>query len=199
MVVWILILIPWVALLALILHDATKDDSDGSAILIAAKNLKALVLWAMQKSVSKPKLASKVISMSSRPGGRGEIKQAPALPSNKPNKPNKQWWRRERRVSMAKPELELAIAEAVKEAAPVCEDFVGVIVGPAAPKAHLDPNWEVRGVKFGTADRKLANEALVTVVERMQREFLLSHDALPSAHIAQSGFRDRLRRSFARR
>jgi hypothetical protein len=44
------------------------------------------------------------------------------------------------------------------------------------PKSRLDPNWVIRGVKFGKADRKMANEALATVVERMQREFLLSDD-----------------------
>src|SRR6266404_8148445 len=50
MFAWILILIPWVALLSLILHDATKEDSDGSAISIAAKNLKALIGWAIPKA-----------------------------------------------------------------------------------------------------------------------------------------------------
>ncbi len=48
MFAWILILGSWVALLSLILHDATKEDSDGSAISIAAKKIKALTFWAMQ-------------------------------------------------------------------------------------------------------------------------------------------------------
>jgi hypothetical protein len=70
----------------------------------------------------------------------------------------------------------LAISEAVKKAAPGCEEFVGVMVQQDRPKSHLDPNWAIRGVKFGKADRKVVDEALATVVERMQREFLLSDD-----------------------
>ena len=70
----------------------------------------------------------------------------------------------------------MAISEAVKKAAPGCEEFVGVMVQQDRPKSHLDPNWVIRGVKFGKADRKVVDEALATVVERMQREFLLSDD-----------------------
>src|SRR5450432_4114541 len=175
MVVWILMLSSWRAMLALILHDATKEDSDGSVILIAAKNLKAFIFWVMQKSLSKPlaKVATavKAVSSSSKPSGPSgpsEI-QAPAVP-------RKKRWRKERRVSLATPELELAILEAVKKAAPGCEDFVGVIVWHKTPKSHLDPNWAIRGVKFGNADRPMANEALASVVEHMQREVLLSDD-----------------------
>jgi len=179
MLVWILILSSWLAMLALILHDATKEDSEGSVILIAAKNLKAFIFWVLQKSLSKPlaKVATavKAVSSSSKPSGPSgpsgpsEIKQPPAVPPKKR-------WRKERRVSLATPELELAILEAVKKAAPGCEDFAGVIVRHKKPKSHLDPNWAIRGVKFGNADRPMANEALAGVVERMQREFLLSDD-----------------------
>jgi hypothetical protein len=172
MFVWILILSSWITLLLLILHDATKEDSRGSAISIAAKDFKALIFWAMQKGVSKPPVATavKTVSSPSQPSGPSEIKQAPALP------PKKNWWRKERRVPITISELELAISEAIKKATPDCEDFVGVIVRHETPKSHLDPNWVILGVKYGKADRKIANEALTTVVERMQREFLLSDD-----------------------
>jgi len=202
MVVWILILIPWVALLSLILHDATKEDSNGSAILITAKNLNALIVWARKKSVSKPPAkfvtGIKAVSLAAKRTLRGEIKQAPAAPAKKqwwsrecpvssepgvareikqasapPRK--KQWWRKERRASMSIQEHERAILEAVK-ATPGCEDFVGVIVAHQTPKSHRDPNWLIRGVKFGKTDRKVANEALDRVVERMQREYRLSVD-----------------------
>src|SRR5882672_3224208 len=100
MFVWILILSAYIALLLLILHDATKTDSDGSAVLIAAKNFKAFIFWSIQKSISKPPVkvatAVKAISSSSKPKGQ------------------KKWWRQERRVSVTTPELELAISEAVK-------------------------------------------------------------------------------------
>jgi hypothetical protein len=192
MFAWILILGSWAALLSLILHDATKKDSDGSAISIASKKIKAFAFWAMlktrkllatlsyntsQTSVSKPpvKVVTAVNGNSSsseeiRQGGPSADKQAPALP------PKKKRWGKDRRVSMTTPELELAISEAVKKAAPGCEDFVGVIVQHKKPKSHLDPNWAVRGVKFGKVDRPVADEALATVVERMQREFLLGED-----------------------
>jgi hypothetical protein len=188
MLVWILILGLWVAVLSLILHDATKEDSEGSAVLIAMKKFNAVIVWVMKnftrfivwvmkKRVSKPpvKVATAVVAISSsstpsEPSQPSETKPAPAAP------PKKQRWRRERRVSMTKRELELAILEEVKIAAPGCEDLVGVIVGHETPKSHLDPNWAVRGVKFGKADRKIANEALTGVVERMQRELLLSDD-----------------------
>jgi hypothetical protein len=166
---WILILSPLVVLLSLILHDATKDDSQGSAISIAAKTFKLFIFGAIPALKVAP--AVEVLSSSSKPGGPSGIKEPPAPPPKK-----KWWWRKELRVSITIPELELAILEAVKKAAPSCEEFVGVIVRHETPKSRLDPNWAIRGVKFGNADRKMANDALATVVERMQREFLLSDD-----------------------
>jgi hypothetical protein len=191
MFVWILILSAWILLLALILHDATKKDSDGSAISIAAKKIKVFAFWGMRNarklrgtrsdrtpptSLSKPpvQVVTAVNAVSSpseeiRQGGPSVNQQAPALP------PKKKWWSKDRRVSMTAAELELAISETVKVAIG-CEDFVGVIVDHKTPKSHLDPNWVVRGVKFGKADRQLVDEALAIVVARMQREFLLSED-----------------------
>jgi hypothetical protein len=75
----------------------------------------------------------------SKPSGLSEIKQAPALP------PKKNWWRKERRVPITISELELAISEAIKKAAPDCEDFVGVFARHETPKSHLDPNWVFGG------------------------------------------------------
>jgi hypothetical protein len=170
MFVWILVLILWIALFSLILHDATKEDSNGSAIVIAARNLSALISWARKKSQLAAKLArpTKAVSLASKRDGRGEIKQAPAAPAKK------QWWRKERRSSLTAGELELAILEAMKTAG--YEDFVGVIVGYETPASPLDPNWAIRGVKFGKADRKTVDEALGSVVEHMQREYRLGED-----------------------
>jgi hypothetical protein len=71
------------------------------------------------------------------------------------------------------PELELTISEAVKQAVPGCEDFVGVIVEYANPRSYLDPNWAITGIRYGAADRKITNEALA-IVERMKRECCLA-------------------------
>jgi hypothetical protein len=86
----------------------------------------------------------------------------------------KKWWSKDPRLSIAPKELELAIAEAVRKTAPGCDDFVGVIVDRKKPKMRFDPNWEIRGVKFGKADKKMVGEALTTVVEQLQREFRLA-------------------------
>ena len=86
--------------------------------------------------------------------------------------PKKKWWSRDRRVSKTVEELESTITEAVK-AAPGCEAFVGVIVQRTTPKSRLDANWELRGIKFGRVDRRIAKEVLTPIVERMQREFRL--------------------------
>jgi len=86
--------------------------------------------------------------------------------------PKKKWWSRDKRVSKTAEELESTITEAVK-AAPGCEAFVGVIVQRTTPKSRLDANWELRGIKFGRADRRIAKEVLTPIVERMQREFRL--------------------------
>jgi hypothetical protein len=78
-----------------------------------------------------------------------------------------------RSVSRTAEELELTITEAVK-ATPDCEAFVDVIVQPTTPKSRLDANWEIRAIRFGGMDRKIAREALAPVVQRMQRKFRLT-------------------------
>ena len=87
--------------------------------------------------------------------------------------PSKRWWSRDGRVSKTTEELELAITEAVK-ATPGCEAFVGVVIERVTPKSRLDATWEIRGIRFGGMDRKIAREALTPIVERMQREFRLT-------------------------
>jgi hypothetical protein len=130
-----------------------------------------------RNKVSKPpaviETAVEIISSSSEPIRQGAltvVDQAPAAP------PKKKWWRHDDRVPIAAAKLELAIAEAVKEVAPGCETFVGVIVQQTKPRSRFDANWALRGVKFGKADRETVNEALATIVERMEREFRLSEE-----------------------
>lgn len=188
MFVWILILAACVALLSLILHDATKDDSDGSAILIAARRLGALVGWTILKARMFQKALSHRISQTSAAKPPAKLEKAigtnplssepirlsaPLVIEQVEPPPRKKWWRKDGRASKTIPELELTIAEAVK-ATPSCEAFVGVVVRQMTPKSRLDANWELRGIKFGKADRKIANQTLATVIERMQRQFRLT-------------------------
>jgi hypothetical protein len=160
MLTWILVLAPWVALLSLILHDATKDDRDGSAISIATRDLGAFIDWATLKARMLRSARSHAIS-------RTDL-QSPAVPP-----PKKKRWRKDGRVSITIPELELTIVQAVQKTAPDCEGFVGVIVQRTKPASRSDVNWEIQGIKFGNADRRIASEALTTITERLQREFLL--------------------------
>ena len=107
MFTWSLILgaCAWVALLLLILHDATKNDNEGSAILIAGNKVVTLVRWAVlkarelrkarrlrfsQTTVSKPpanlKTAVETSSSSSKPvrqDARPVIEQMLAAPTPK--------------------------------------------------------------------------------------------------------------------
>src|SRR6516162_10165363 len=278
MFTWILILgaCIWVALLLLILHDVTKNDNEGSAILIAGNNIVTLVRWAALKTaelfrwaaprtgavlrrtvlkagkvrkapglgfsratVSKPRVSLKAavetgssslkpVRQDARPvieqmlaAPTAKIEQMPAAsppkfeqtpaasspkieqtPAAAPPKieqtlaaappkieqtraaapptivqapatpPPRKWWSKDTRVSKTAEELELTITETVM-AAPGCEAFVGVIIQRTTAKSPQDANWELRGIKFGRTDRKIAREALTPIVERMQREFRL--------------------------
>jgi hypothetical protein len=79
------------------------------------------------------------------------------------------------RSAVSRKHLESAITKVVKSVLD-CEAFVGVIIQRIEPKSSTDPNWAVRGVRFGKADRDKSGKVLATVVERMQREFSLTDD-----------------------
>jgi hypothetical protein len=72
--------------------------------------------------------------------------------------------------------LEATITEAVRGSGPGCESFIGVIVRRTTPESHFDPDWTMKGVRFGRADREKAGKALSMIVERMQGEFKLAED-----------------------
>ena len=77
------------------------------------------------------------------------------------------------RTLIASETLQSAITKAVQKAEP---GFVDAIVQRITPMSRFDTNWALKGVKFGRADREKANQAVTSVVERMQREFRLSDD-----------------------
>jgi hypothetical protein len=80
----------------------------------------------------------------------------------------------DKRSAVSRKHLESAITKVVKSLD--CEAFVGVIIQRIEPKSRSDPNWAVRGVRFGKADRDKSGKVLATVVERMQHEFSLTDD-----------------------
>jgi len=66
--------------------------------------------------------------------------------------------------------LQSMITTAVKNCGSDCELFVGVFVERTA----LDENWDIRGIRFGRADRNRCTEALAIIVEHFQQAFGLS-------------------------
>ena len=76
---------------------------------------------------------------------------------------------------MTTPQLEMASRRRSSELR-LAADFVGVIVQRTPLKSPLDPNRAIQGAKFGKADRRVADEALATIVKRLQREFRLGED-----------------------
>lgn len=187
MFAWIVIVAAWIGVVLLILHDATKHDNDGSAILIAAKSFRALISRTGKKTRKLQNTARPGIpgTGATEPPRNHGVAVAASASTSEPTRqrktgvaepvaaPKKKSWRNGNRVSATIPELEMAITMAVKKAAPECEAFVGVIVQKKAPKSRLDVNWQLRGAKFGNADRKIAGEILATTIENMQREFYL--------------------------
>lgn len=192
MLVWILIAACWAGLLLLILHDATKDADGRSAVSVASRNTvltAARGVRGLRRSRPLHKLRSAYAASRNThptpvagPALEASPVEAPAqtspatIPATETSKKN--WWRRDHRAQITPAELELTITEAIKNAAPECSSFVGVIVHHKKPRQHRDSNWGVRGIKFGKADRRVVNETLTRIVEQLQREVRLTDPQL---------------------
>jgi len=70
--------------------------------------------------------------------------------------------------------LEQSLAEAVRASHPEFETFVGVIVERIVPARSEDPNWAIKGVKYGKTDRHRSGIILLHCVELAQLEFNVS-------------------------
>ena len=81
---------------------------------------------------------------------------------------------KDKRQPISLSDLEAAIGEVVTKSGQGCEGFVGVVIRRKVPASPRDVNWEVKGVRFGCADRDSASKALEIVLEGMQREFRLA-------------------------
>lgn len=188
MLVWILIAACWAGLLLLILHDATRDAAGSSAVSVASRN--AIVTAARGwRKLRKLRPVHKLpptypASPKASPPPEASPSEAPAQTSPATIQPQatepskKPWWRRDQRSQITPAELELTIAEAVRKSAPGCGSFIGVIVHHKKPRQHRDPNWGVRGVKFGKADKQIVEETLTRIVEQLQKEFRLTDPQL---------------------
>ncbi len=199
MLVWILIAVCWVGLLLLIMHDVTKDAAGSSAVSVASRNVAFTAArgWRKARRLKRyapplkaglkaglkaiPKVIPKA-SPTASPTPR--LSEAPAqtalaaVPSQETEPSKKNWWRRDHRAQITPAELELTITETIRKTAPGCGSFIGVIVHHKKPKQSRDPNWGVRGVKFGKADRRIVEETLARTVEQLQKEFRLTDPQL---------------------
>ena len=70
--------------------------------------------------------------------------------------------------------MESEIAAAVKRSSPECGQFVGVIVERETTSLQSASNWDVKGVRFGKSDRRVATSTLDEVLERLQRKYSLA-------------------------
>ena len=195
MLVWIFIAACWAGLLLLILHDVTKDAAGSSAVSVASRSilftaakewrkgwrrLRRLKRYAASLKAG-PKVSPEVSPAASpKVSPEASPSEAPAqaalatVPSQETEASKKTWWRRDHRAQITPAELELTIAETIRKTAPECGSFVGVIVHHKKPKQSRDPNWGVRGVKFGKADRRIVEETLDRIVKQLQKEFRLT-------------------------
>src|SRR5271170_5848914 len=105
------------------------------------------------------------------------------------------------RIPVSSAHLESEITHAVRASAAGCKGFVGVIIERLESRSHAAPNWAIKGVRFGRADRDKAGEVLPTVVERMQREFALAENeaAIPQMPTESAEPRDRYKTPQARK
>jgi hypothetical protein len=70
--------------------------------------------------------------------------------------------------------LQSMITAAVKACDPDCEPFVGICVERTALKSGPNVNWDIRGIKFGRADRDKCAKALEIIVAHFQEAFGLA-------------------------
>jgi hypothetical protein len=194
MLAWVLIVGAWLGILLLILHDATEQQGSspvstglrlaGLHILRGLKSLFKLLI--NLRSFRRTRIAGETEKASVAPPVSMDSK---AVPTSSPQSADgalttierssakaakNKWWSKDRRAPITSAELETAIADAVRKASPECEDFIGVIVHHRHSRIHHDPNWAVRGIRFGKADRKRAEEAVAAVVDKLQQEFRLA-------------------------
>jgi len=78
------------------------------------------------------------------------------------------------RASIDRKALEAAIAADVKTSDPSCEGFAGVVLERSSAVTSENANWAIKGIRFGRAARDKCATAIVSVVERMQRQYEVS-------------------------
>ena len=86
------------------------------------------------------------------------------------------------RRQVTREELEQSLTEAVRACHPEFETFAGVIVERIVPSPSGGPNWAVKGIKFGAADRHRSGIILSYCVDEAQHQFELAEPARVAAN-----------------
>jgi CspA family cold shock protein len=74
------------------------------------------------------------------------------------------------REAIALDALQSVIADTVRRSGQNCEGFIDVFI-ERIPATRGGANWEIKGVKYGRADRTLCDAAIAEIVEHYQRKF----------------------------
>jgi hypothetical protein len=81
-----------------------------------------------------------------------------------------------KRTSIARTTLEQQLLETARSSAPECSELASVIVERVVPATRGGPNWAVKGVRYGKADRGKCAARLSSIVAEQQQEFDLAED-----------------------
>jgi len=81
-----------------------------------------------------------------------------------------------KRTPIARVTLEQQLLETVRSSAPECSEFAYVIVERIVPSTRGGPNWAVKGVRYGKADRGKCAARLSGIVSERQQELDLTED-----------------------
>jgi hypothetical protein len=81
-----------------------------------------------------------------------------------------------KRAPIARASLEQQLLETVRSSAPECSELASVIVERVIPSTRGGPNWAIKGVRYGKADRGKCAARLSGIVSERQQEFDLTED-----------------------
>lgn len=81
-----------------------------------------------------------------------------------------------KRIPIARAMLEDQLLEAVRSSSPDCLKLVSVIVERVVPSTRGGPNWAIKGVRYGKADREQCSARLAGIAIEQQRRFELTEE-----------------------
>jgi CspA family cold shock protein len=78
------------------------------------------------------------------------------------------------RKTIALDALQSVIADTVRRSGAQCESFRDVFIERIIPATRGAANWNIKGVKYGKADRALCDVTIAEIVEQYQRKYLIT-------------------------